>query len=169
MSSPAEVVSARVQNTWTANVKLKDAAAAADQTVNTNQLNPGQSSYSPTTDVPVKYHAAEEITLVAGAATIDLTDVKEAATGASIDGTGMKVQAMRIQGNAGNSGLNIAPGAANPYPLLGAANDIDYPAGCTAPFCFEFQDLLADIAAGVKEIDLAGVGMEKWKIEFLIG
>lgn len=168
MATAAEVVSARVQNIWSVNVKLKDAPAAKDQTVNTNELNPALSSYSPTTTPPVKYHSAQTVALVDGAKTIDLTAVPEAASGVNIDGTGMKVQGFRIRGKAGNSALTISPGTA-PYAMFGTAKDIIYPAGCSKAWTFEFEDKLADIAGGAKQIDFAGTGVEEFQVEFLIG
>lgn len=169
MASPAEVVTGRVQNTWSTNVKLKDAPAASDQTVNTNQFNPDQSSYSPTTTPPVKYHCAFTLKLVAGAKSIDLTAVAEAATGVTIDGTGLKVQAFRIRGAPGLGALTISPGAANPYPMFGAAKSIIYPAGCTKAWCFEFDGKLSPIGAAAKEIDFSGVGTEEFPVDLYIG
>ena len=81
----------------------------------------------------------------------------------------MKVQAFRIRGKEGNSALNIAPGAANPYAMFGAANDVDYPAGNTKAWTFEFFDKLADIGAAAKQIDFAGVGVEEFYVDLYIG
>lgn len=167
-ATAAEISSAKIQSSFSVTETLKDAVGAGTTTtVTSTALNPAQTEYTLTSDPPGKYYSSDTLALVAGAATIDLTSLP--GLQATIDGTGLKVQAFRIRGAAGNSALTISPGAANPYTMFGAGNDLEYPADCALAFQFEFDETLADIAAGAKEIDLAGTGTEQFQIEFILG
>lgn len=163
----AEVNQVRISSSWTPTLDLKGDDSASGQSVSATALNPAQNTYTQTSTVPAKYYSGQTLALVAGVKTIDLTALP--GLQAAINGTGLKVQALRIRGKTGNGALTISEGAANPYELFGPANPIVYPAGCTKAWQFEFDEKLADIAAGVKNIDLAGTGTEQFDIEFLLG
>ena len=171
-ASSSNVSNAQIADSLIVTQTLQDAPGAGDGTVTSLALNPAPVQLSPTTTPPVTKYSADAVTLDGGgAATIDLTDLP--GLQAAIDGTGLKVQLMRIQGATGNGALTISPGASNGYELFGAGNDIEYPAGCTRPFKFEFDDKLVDIdsgsGAGEYTIDLAGTVGDVFNIEFLLG
>lgn len=114
--------------------------------------------------------------LTAGAATIDLTSLPGPG-GTTVDGTGKKVQSIRIvNGTTGgdgsiaagsNASVNVAPGASNGYALFGASKDVDIPAG--ACLHMQFNENLADISSGAKTIDLAGTGTNAFEITIILG
>ena len=168
-STPSEINVARLDIQLAVVDDLKDVGASTDKTFTHTTYNLGQTTYNPSSEPPGKHYSAQVIALVAGVATIDLTSLPGLQE--TIDATGLRLNALIIRGEAdGSNGvLNIAPGAANPYVPFGAGNDIDYPAGCTKPWCFQFDDKLADVAAGVKEIDLAGVGTDSYFVEIILG
>ena len=164
----AEVNQVRVSSSWTPTLDLKGDDSITGQTVNATALNPSQTTYTQTANPKAKYYSGKKYALVAGALTIDLTALS--GLQASINGTGLKVQALRVRGCAtGNGKLTISEGAANPYELFGGANPIEYPAGNTYAWQFEFGDKLGAIGAGAKNIDLAGTGTNEFYIEFLLG
>jgi len=168
-SSAAEISSARVLNNLAVTDELKDVGSGTGQTHTHDDLDSAAFSFTASSDPPGKYYSAQTLALVAGVATIDLTSLP--GLQAAIDGTGLKLQFLRIRGEAdgSNAVLNIAPGAVNPYSLFGAANDIDYPAACTKPFTFEFDEGTEDVDATHKNIDLAGTGTDSFFVEMILG
>jgi hypothetical protein len=102
------------------------------------------------------------LTLTAGAATVDLAAAL-GTNGATVNMTGLKVQVLRVK-NLGAAARTLAPGAANPYPFLGTANDITIPPG--GHVMMFLNDASADVAGAVKTIDATGTGTEtsEWSI-----
>ncbi len=168
-TSAALISSATLLSTLSVIEALQDVAGAEGETVPSDSLNPTQSTYTPTSSPPGKYYSSQSLALVAGAATINLTALP--GLQAAIDGTGLKLNVLRIRGelDGSNAKLTVSEGAANPYELFGAANPMEYPAGCRTCFTFEFDDALADIAAGAKNIDLAGTGTDSFFVEIIVG
>lgn len=168
-TAAAEINSAQITSRITMQEKFKDAAAATDALVTTPTYDLGAFSYTPSSDPPGKYYSGQVLALVAGAATIDLTSLP--GLQAVIDATGLKLNVLRIRGEAdgSNGALTISEGAANPYELFGGANPIIYPAGCRKPWTFEFDDKLDNVSATDCEIDLAGTGTDSFFIELILG
>lgn len=168
-TSAAQIDTAVLLNQLLVKEDLQDVAGASGKQVMSDALNPGSTTFTPGSDPPGKYYSSQTLALVAAAATIDLTNLP--GLQAAIDGTGLKLNMLRIRGEAdgSNAKLTISEGAANPYELFGAANPIEYPAGCRKAFTFEFDDKLADVAAGAKNIDLAGVGTDSFFVDIILG
>ena len=168
-ASAAEVTAARVTSQLSVTEELKGAPGCTGKTVTSDYFNLGPQLYGPATTIPVTHYSHAEYTLDGGgAATIDLTALL--GTQEDIDATGLKVQLFRVKSNSADNGaLTISPGAANPYVLFGAGNSLVYPAGLTLDWPFPFGDKLADVAAGVKNIDLAGTAGNVFDIEILVG
>jgi hypothetical protein len=102
------------------------------------------------------------VTLVAGVYTIDLT----ALTGANgaVDGTGLKVQAIRVK-NLGDNAMTFAAGASNGINI--GVGTITVPADGIAMFyCPEAGQ---DIAAGDRTIDVAGTLVETAEVSIWMG
>lgn len=165
----AEINTARVQGQISVTDDLQGLAGDGGQ-FSWDTLDPGQSTYNGSSSPPGVYYSSQVVALVAGAKTLDLTALLGGLQGV-IDATGKKLQVLRIRGEADgtNAALTISEGAANPYELFGAANPIVYPAGCTKAWTFEFDDKLADVAAGAKNISLAGTGTDSYFIEIILG
>lgn len=117
-----------------------------------------QKSLAAATTPPATKVAAFQQALVAGAATIDLTALVGTA-GATVNGTGLKVQAVKIQNPSTNTNtLVVKEGATNGYHLLGASFQIILQPG--EEVCFLGLDKAPDVASTAKTIDLtdAAVG-----------
>lgn len=168
--SVAEIVTARVDSQVSVTQAFKTAGPATDEQSSPPTYNPGPTTYNSGSSPPGVFYSGQVLALVAGVATIDLTALAGGLQG-TIDGTGKKIQMMRIRGEAdgSNAKLTISEGAANPMELFGAANPIEYPAGCRKAFTFEFDDSLDDIGAADCEIDLAGTGTDSFFVEFILG
>lgn len=112
---------------------------------------------------------------LAATATIDLTAVQAAAmpnsATRSVDMTGAKVVGVILKAGAANAAaVNIAPGASNPYPLFGTANDIDLKPGMVVAFGFNaVASGLPAVSSTVKTIDVTITGSDTVEILLLLG
>lgn len=114
------------------------------------------------TTPPVTKQASFVKTLSAGTGSIDLTSLT-GTNGATVDGTGLKVQILRVK-NLGANNLVIVPGASNGIDLMGASSSITVFPG--ASFEYYFNDGSPDIASGDRTLDLTGTGSQtsEWTI-----
>lgn len=144
--------------------------AADDATVAQNGFNLSNVRLNATSTPAVTKSCYKEYALVAGALTIDLTALTDA-FGAALDGTGLKVQTVIIVNPAGNASINIAPGASNPYPLLGAANDITIPAHASVDthISMFLPEGCPDVSGTVKTLDITGTGTQTFKLGLTLG
>jgi len=86
----------------------------------------------------------------------------------NIDMTGLKVHAIQIKTAAANAALiNFKFGAANPYNIFGAAGTLDVHPGST--FLLYAPEILPDVAAGAKDIDVAGTGADLYDVIIIAG
>jgi len=163
-------------DTFKASVQLKtavqqtlgsDTAPAASATTITWTDWDFTHSLSATSTPPLSKHAAFQQALTDGAATIDLTAL-DGLGGASIDGTGLKVQALKLRNPSTNSGsISIAPGAANGYDFLGSDMKLTLQPGDEV--LLYAPDTADEIGATDKTLDLAGTGSEALDVEILMG
>ncbi len=172
-TTASQISSVQFINQMNVTEALQDAPAASGQNVTSVAFNPSTVQYTPSTTIPMVNYSGVTYTLSGGgAATIDLTDLL--GTQGNIDGTGLRVRALRVQGSdASNGALTISPGASNPYEFFGPGNELVYPAGNTKPITFEFEDglaLITDVSGvGASQIDLAGDASDEFKIEIIVG
>ena len=117
------------------------------------------------TSPPITMTANFVQALAVGVATIDLTSLT-GTNGASVDGTGLKVQHFRMK-NLGANTMGITFGAANPYNLAGATFQIDLEQNQW--WDFYGNDATPDIAGGAKDMDLAGTTTQTCEISILMG
>ncbi len=103
--------------------------------------------------------------LTAGTATIDLTALTGTNDGA-IDGTGLKVQVLKMK-NLGANVMSITFGAANPYNLVGS--DFKITLAQDQEVTIYGNDATPDIAAGAKNMDLAGTTTQTAEISIVMG
>lgn len=132
-------------------------------------------SSTPKLDQPL---ISREITL-GGATTLDLAAIAAlalpSAATRTVDLTGKKLKAVLLRSKSTNNaaGINIAPGAANPYPMFGAGNDITLYPDAELMMAFRATEPPAGIpavAAGAKEIDLTpGAAGDVLYIELYFG
>lgn len=105
--------------------------------------------------------------LTVGAATIDLTALT-GTNGATINGTGLKVQVAKFKNPATNANnITVKFGAANPYNLLGASWTLILAPG--QEITVYGNDATPDIAAGAKDIDLSGTGSQELQCSIIMG
>lgn len=104
--------------------------------------------------VPATKAFSDEITLVAGAATIDLTAMVRTPL-ANVDFTGLKVQLVKFKAATANAAaVVIKPGASNAYNLFGDSDgQITLPASAESEQYW--ADQLADVSSTVKNVDLS--------------
>lgn len=119
------------------------------------------------TGVPVTKVVANTITMTAGAATIDMTALV-GSNGGAVDMTGLKLQILKLKAKATNTGaLVVSYGAADPYTGLGTAFSIELQPG--AEMTFFGNEKSAEVASGVKDLDVAGTGAEEVDMMMVCG
>lgn len=106
-------------------------------------------------------------TLSVGALTIDLTAL-DGTNGATVDGSGLKVQIVRVK-NLGANNLTIAKGASNGYFIFGlTGSTVTVPPNGIVQFYG--ADSLPDIANGSADtIDLTGTGSQTSEWTLIMG
>jgi hypothetical protein len=114
--------------------------------------------------VPATKCSVDTIALTAGAKTVDLTAL--AGANGTVDGTGLKVQFIRIVNNGANA-MTFAEGASNGYELLGNGWTITLPAG--GYMQFYLPEGTPDIASGAKTIDVSGTGTQTFDLTVVMG
>lgn len=120
------------------------------------------------TNVPVTKVSEFEQVITSGAATINFAALS-GTNGVAVDGTGLKVQSVKIKAPATNGAIiALAEGAANGLALFGVAGTFGLRPG--QEVLFFFNDLGSDIASGDRTIDLAGTGStDKLQFEIVMG
>jgi len=141
-----------------------DSAVASGRTVTHNQFNTAL-SLTGSSSPAVSKCACFVQALTAGAATVDLTSLT-GTNGASVDGTGLKVQALKVKNN-GDNALTIVPGAANAYELFGSSGSIEMQAG--GDVLLFGNENAPDIGAAACEIDLSGTAAEESEWTVVMG
>ena len=120
-----------------------------------------------TSTPPVSQVVYLELDLTAGAYTIDLTSLQ--GVDGVIDGTGLKVQAIKFQNIAGNAALSFKAGASNGYNLGGNANWEVHLGAAADESQHLYRDTNPDISGTAKTIDVAGTGTQSFKVAIWLG
>jgi len=140
--------------------------SASNRTVKSDQFNQS-GTYNASSDVPATKHGSDEVTLSYGSGEIDLTALS-GANGASVDGTGLKVQAILIIADEDNlADVTIDVGDTNGYELFGAAFSVTLSAG--QHFLAFGNDDAPDVSSSAKILDLAGTGSDVVKYSIVLG
>jgi hypothetical protein len=145
-------------------------SAGGNATIRHNGFN-STGSLGASTTPPVTKVSAFKPALVAGEHVIDLTALP-GVTAANVDGTGLKVQAIKIRNPAANSAnLIIEPGASNAYNLFGASFKITLHPGEELLFKGNDHASMPEVASGAKNIKLSdgGTGVEVHEVIILLG
>lgn len=141
--------------------------AAESPVVTHNQFN-FTGTLKSDTSVPATKTVADSVALTAGAATLDLTDL-EGTNGATVDATGLKLQAIMLHNPITNTGnMIVKPGASNPYDFFGDADgQITLKPGDRV---LKYSpDKVEDVDGTHCEIDIAGTGTESLNVQLLFG
>lgn len=146
--------------------------ASSDATVTFNSgasegINKTTTMNSGTTP-PATKRAGGELTLTAGAGSIDLRALTTGVGGSTVDGNGLKVQAIKLRNKSTNANaMTISEGASNGYALLGASFTFILQPG--QEIMFFGNDATPDVAAADKTIDVAGTGSQVLAYEVVMG
>ena len=105
--------------------------------------------------------------LTGGAATIDLTALT-GTNGATVDGTGLKVQAIKLKSKDANENtISVEPGVANPYDMFGSDFKVTLSPGQEVTLFG--NEATPDISGTDKTLDLAGTGVEELEVIVVMG
>jgi hypothetical protein len=111
--------------------------------------------------------AAFEKTLAAGAGTIDLTALT-GSNGGTLDGTGLKVQAVKFSNPATNTySITVETGASNGYELAGATFSVQLEPG--QEVMLYGNGATPEIGSTAKTLDLTGTGSEVLDVIVVMG
>lgn len=142
------------------------AATAANRVVTHNQFNKNV-TLTGATSPPVTTCANFNKAMSGGAATVDLTALT-GTNGATVDGTGLKVQCMKVSAPASNANaITLKFGASNPYNLLGSAFQVQLSPGQEIQIFGD--DDTPDIASNAKNLDMAGTGTQSLDFAIVMG
>lgn len=154
------------------------ATSAAERTLRVNSLNLSASLSSASTPKVDKPPVYRKITAPSTAIiTVDLTAApclkSPDSASRAVDMTGAKVVHLQLKAASTNNaaGILIAPGAANPYPLFGAAKSIlIFPGEVIALGYAAVASVKPAVAAGVKNIDITpGATGDILDLEIVLG
>lgn len=130
-SDSAVVATAQLVSQWNITEVPTGTPSCVSDRIVSKDFNPGAEQLSPDSTVPVTKYSGPEYTLAgSGTATadIDLTDL-EGSQG-NIDGTGLKVQGLRVQMALTNvDSITIGPGDSDAYELFGVGNELELSPG----------------------------------------
>lgn len=112
---------------------------------------------------PATKYSAFLLTLSSGAATINLASLTGAG-GATIDGTGLRVQCIRVK-NLGANAMTFSEGGSNGIALA-CGTFIVPPGGVFQVF---LNDASPDIASGDRTIDVAGTAAQTAEVTLILG
>ncbi|MBM4043375.1 MAG: hypothetical protein FJ290_33220 [Planctomycetes bacterium] len=111
--------------------------------------------------------AAFQKALAAGAGTIDLTALV-GTNGLAVDGTGLRVQAVKVRNPATNANpITLSKGAANGYNGFGADFSLALAPGAHA--LLVPNDAGSDVGGANKNLDLAGTGTQALDVQVVLG
>lgn len=111
--------------------------------------------------------AYEQVNLVAGAASIDLTALQ--LNGAAVDLTGTQPRGILITALAANVGdITVSKGVTNGYTGAGAAFSVTLNPGMSVLLMWTLDNALA-VGAGAKTLDLAGTGTDGVQLSAVAG
>ena len=140
------------------------AISTSNNTVTFNAYDESNALTSGTTP-PITKCAFFLGTLSTGALSINLAALS-GANGATVDGTGLKVQAFRVK-NLGANTMTFTVGASNGYDLAGAGFSVAL--AQNQWFMFYGNDAAPDIASGDRTLDVAGTGSQTFECSILMG
>lgn len=169
----ATVSKAQLYTRVTVTETLDSAPAASGSTVTSEHFNRAVQQLSGTTTPPVtKYAGWEPVIPVSSSGTmvltVDLTSLPGTQGAASINGTGLKVQMLRLYNPTTNTQpVIIGPSVANGYDLFGTGNEVEVPVG--AELFMSFRDTLPNVSGSAKSLDLTGEDGETYELEILLG
>jgi hypothetical protein len=130
-----------------------------DPTVTHAIPTPGQMKPAGTTPAVSRVYR-DQLVLVAGALTIDLTSLDQGNL-PDINLTGLKVQALKMRALSTNTApVLVSAAVSNGYEIFGAAAGGQVELGAGAQVAMIFNEHLADVAAGIKDLTFASTDLD---------
>lgn len=155
--------------------EMPGAATVAERTLKAGGSNQANLQLNSTTTPAVTKPPISKVITISGTVTIDLTAVAAAAIPAAatrtVDYTGAKLVGFTARGKSSNvAAINIAPGASNPYPMLGTGNDIDVKPGFQISAAFRDAASSCPAVSGtVKTLDITGTNGDILYLDLIFG
>ena len=169
-SDSAVVATAQLVSQWNITEVPTGTPSCVSDRIVSRDFNPGAEQLSPDSTVPVTKYSGPEYTIAASKVEIDLTDL-EGSQG-NIDGTGLKVQGLRVQMASTNTDpITIGPGDSDAYELFGVGNELELSPGARVDFFFNetLWDVMGTSGTDPKNIKLTGTDDDVAKVELLLG
>ena len=138
-----------------------------DNTTTVNGMNE-TNELTASTSVPVTVDAAGRITLSSGSATLNLAAITFDADVGTLDTTGLKIQYAKFRNLSTNANaITIAKGASNGYTGFGSAFSVVIQPG--GYFEYYGNESTADVASGVRTLDITGTGAQVLEVQIVAG
>lgn len=151
-------------------VQTFSTAEASDQTATFNSSS-STDAYTASTSVPVTKHAKYTLTLSSGSGTIDLTSLPGITANETVDGTGLKLQKMRLANPSANANkISVTNGASNGYRTDGATtNSLTVALAPGQSVLLEFDEAADDVGSSHKTFDVTGTGSQTLSVHVVLG
>lgn len=135
--------------------------AAGSPAIEHNQFNRTLPTLTASTSPKLSAAVIMEVTLVAGAFTLDLTAAPDR-RGGTQDLTGYKLTSIQINNKEPTNGnFTIGAAASNPFEPFGVAGNIVEPGGSISKYCHLTGPT---VGAGAKNLKFAGTGTQKCQL-----
>ncbi len=162
-------ITVRYESQLTVVTTLTGPGVGADDTTTIDQFNSAD-TYSASTAVPVTKKAAYQKALSTGTATIDLTALPGDSADETVNGTGLKLQFLKLRNPSANANVITATkGASNGYGLGAAGGTWTIPLDPGQEVLITGDESNPDVAGGAKTIDLSGTGSQALDVEIVLG
>lgn len=156
-------------------VEVPSAGTVSERTLKSGGGNQASLQLSSTTTPSLTMPPISKTVTIAGTITLDLTAIAGAVVPPSatrtVDLTGAKLVAFTMRAaDANAAAINVAPGAANPYPMFGTANDLDVKPGEQISGSFRAVASSKPAVSGtVKTLDISGTNGDILYLDLLFG
>lgn len=143
--------------------------SSSDPTALINGLNE-TGTLTASSTVPATKVAAYELTLSSGAGTINLAALPGITAEETVNGTGLKVQLLKLKNKSSNANkITVAKGASNGYGLCASGDDWDVTLSPGQSNLTLGNDAAPDIASGARTLDVTGTGAQVLQVLVVMG
>jgi hypothetical protein len=140
--------------------------SAGNRTVKSTLFNTA-GTYGAASTPAVSAHAASEVSLTAGAATLDLSALT-GANGVEVDLSAKAVKFAKFMADAENEdAITITPAVSDGYELLGSSFSVTLEPG--QEIMLKLADSAPTVGASAKDLALAGTGTDKLSYSIVAG
>lgn len=162
-------VTVRYESILTAVETFTGPGIGDDDTITVDQFNT-DGTFTASTTVPVTKQAAFQKALSTGTGTIDLTAIPGDTVDETINGSGLKVQFLKLKNPTTNANkIVVTKGGSNGYGFGAAGDTWTIPLDPGHEVLLSFDDDNPDVAGGAKTIDLTGTGSQALDVQIILG